>query len=122
MLKAIKISSESILEKNPFTTENVPIKFLTEEEQVNKAESHDNVADLFFILSGEMIFTCNGKLINHEKSINDQNTLIADKIEDGTEYHLKTGDWLFIPENCPHQRTTLKRSNFVVIKIPKNDK
>lgn len=119
MLKAIKISCESILEKIPFTTENVPIKFLTEEEQVNKAEIHDNVADLFFILSGEMVFTCNGKLINPEKSLNDQNTLIADKIENGTEYYLKTGDWLFVPENCPHQRTILKKSNFVVIKIPK---
>lgn len=118
MSEAIKISKEDVLKKNPFTVTGVPFKFIVEEKQINKAEVHNDVADLFFIISGETVFTCNGKLINPEKSLDDDNTLFADKIDVGTEYRLKKNDWLFIPKNCPHQRLTLKKSHFIVIKIP----
>lgn len=117
MLNAIKISGGDLLEN--INTSSVPLRFIVEQKQTNKAEIHKNVADLFFIISGEVDFICNGKLIDSKKQPNDQNTFIADKIENGTKYNLKTNDWLFIPANCPHQRTTLKESCFVVIKIPK---
>lgn len=119
MLKAIKITGEDVLKSIPLDVVGAPIKFIVEGKQINKAEIHNNVADLFFLISGEVVFTCNGKLIDPKKQPNDQNTFVANKVENGTEYCLKANDWLFIPADCPHQRATLKKSCFVVIKIPK---
>lgn len=118
MPKAIKILGKEILNNIPSNFDKLPLKIIIEQKKVNKAEIHNNVSDLFFVISGEMIFTCNGKLINSEKHPFDQNTLLADRIRGGENYHLKTNDWLFVPVNCPHQRTILKKSRFVVIKIP----
>lgn len=118
MLTAVKLSKKSLLKEISFNIIDTPLKFVVEQEKKNDAEIHNNVADLFFLISGNMIFTCNGKLVNPKKSPNDQNTLIADKIKNGKKFILKASDWLFVPANCPHQRTTLKKSHFIVIKIP----
>ena len=120
MPTAVKLSNKDLLKEVSFNVADTPLKFVFEEEKKNDAEIHDNIADLFFLISGNMFFTCNGNLINPKKSPNDKNTLIADTIEDGEKFILKNGDWLFVPANCPHQRITLKKSRFIVIKIPTN--
>ena len=57
MLNAIKISGGDLLEN--INTSSVPLRFIVEQKQTNKAEIHKNVADLFFIISGEVDFICN---------------------------------------------------------------
>lgn len=120
ILTAVKLSKKSLLKEISFNVENTPLKFVVEQEKKTDAETHNNIADLFFLISGNMIFTCNGKLVNPKKSPNDQNTLVADKIKNGKKFILKAGEWLFVPANCPHQRITLKKSRFIVVKIPIN--
>lgn len=117
---AVKLSKKNLLKEISFNIENTPLKFVVEEEKKTDAETHSSVADLFFIISGKMVFTCNGKLVNPKKSPIYQNTLVADKIKNGKKIILKAGEWLFIPANCPHQRTNLKKSRFIVVKVPTN--
>lgn len=118
MLKAIKISGNDFLKSKIFEIAGASLRLITELKQINNAEVHKNFADLFFIVSGEVDFISDGELINPKKQPDDYNTFIAEEIKNGTKVSLKRNDWFFVPVNCPHQRITLKKSCFIIIKIP----
>lgn len=101
---------------------NLPLNIIEDNEISNKAERHKNEGDLWFCLIGEVIFKCGGKMINEVNlpNTNDTNSQ-ADYIKGGQKVTLKSGDWLWIPPDEPHQHSSKGLSRLLIIKIPKKN-
>jgi len=122
MSTAIKILQKDFLQQPIPHISDTPFKIISEEKLEHDAEMHTDVTDLFYLLRGSLQFICNGKLICPTKTPDDPKTFIAKNIKGGKKFLLKPHDWLVIPAQCPHQRITLKKSLFIIIKIPTNQK
>lgn len=99
---------------------------ILEDSQVenNQAEVHQEQADLWLCLEGEVAFICSGEMNEPRfRALPDgsenQKEIYAETISGGTEVVLKAGDWLWIPAGVPHQHNTSDTARLIIIKIPK---
>lgn len=85
----------------------IPFSIIEDSEVNNLPEVHENEADLWYCLEGEVEFICGGNIVNNE-------------IKNGIRYLVKKGDWLYIPANEAHQHNCEKTARLIIIKIPEN--
>lgn len=83
----------------------IPFSIIEDSEVDNLPEIHENEADLWYCLEGEVNFICGGEIINNE-------------IVNGIKYLVKKGDWLYIPAKEAHQHNCVKTARLIIIKIP----
>ncbi len=81
-----------------------------------KAEVHEKSADVWQVLKGEALFIISGELEN--KTLHKPNEWVADSIQGGREYSVKTGDVIDIPAGVPHQIDARgRRVELLIVKI-----
>ena len=103
---------------------NLPFNILEDHQlTANDAEVHQREADLWLCLEGEVVFVCDGEMVEpwYKKLADgseDRREVKAKSIRGGTTYVLKPGDWLWIPTGVPHQHTCAGTARLVIIKIP----
>ena len=103
---------------------NLPFNILEDHQlTANDAEVHQREADLWLCLEGEVVFVCDGEMVEpwYKKLADgseDRREVKAKSIRGGTTYVLKPGDWLWIPAGVPHQHTCAGTGRLVIIKIP----
>ena len=103
---------------------NLPFNILEDHQlTANDAEVHQREADLWLCLEGEVVFVCDGEMVEpwYKKLADgseDRREVKAKFIRGGTTYVLKPGDWLWIPAGVPHQHTCAGTARLVIIKIP----
>lgn len=107
---------------NELAKGKVSTLFLKHGDKINNAEVHKKMSDFFLCLSGEILFSYEGELVNPWKENGDENELRAKKIkgEGRHEAVLKKDDMLFIPAGQPHQYNIRKgsKARLQMIKIP----
>ena len=99
-----------------------PMNILEDHEVDNAAELHKHEDDLWFCFEGEATFVCGGELMDGKAKVRKDGTIDDNewkgRIEGGTEYVLKPGDWLWIPAGEPHQHACKGTARLAIIKIP----
>lgn len=140
MKKVIHISKEQINETlnttptsgkkslEPFRTfskaNGLPIKIIeNHQSKSTEAEIHQNEADLWCCLEGEVKFICGEELIEpwyvkKPDGTNDQDEVRGKSIRDGIEYTLKAGEWLWVPAGIPHSDSCIGTARLILIKVP----
>jgi mannose-6-phosphate isomerase-like protein (cupin superfamily) len=103
----------------------MPLNIL-EDHQItdNEAEIHTEEADLWLCLEGEVEFICGGEMDapwfkKRADGSEDKTQVKAKTISNGTNVHLATGDWLWIPAGLPHQHNTGGTARLAIIKVPR---
>ena len=85
-----------------------PVLSLTKVNSVwDDAEQHAGVYDFYIFTGGSGDMIVGGKIANRQ-NLQDKDGLVPGEyrgqpIEDGQTFHVKTGDWLVIPPDAPHQ-------------------
>ena len=84
-----------------------------------RAEFHLNVADVFFVLSGEATLISGGSIVNPQGS----GEIRGDSITGGTPAVMRKGEIVYVPPATPHQVKIKSGVAFlyVVVKIPRKD-
>lgn len=120
-LSSVPARGKNLLEplKSLAVNHALPFQILEDVEVTNAAETHEHEGDLWQCLEGEVTFVCGGKLVNPEKHPKKAGEWKGSRIEGGTEYVLKSGDWLWIPAGEPHLHKTDSTARLVIVKIPK---
>ena len=89
----------------------------------NEIEVHTQMADLWYCLEGEEIFSLGGTLtdarhkLNKDGSVNEQE-IRGTAATGASEIVLKKGDWLWIPSGVPHTHAASGTARIAIIKIP----
>jgi len=88
----------------------------------NDAEVHKREGDLWCCISGEVVFTCGGDLVDPSPVRNLDGTenldeLKAKTIRRGTKIIMRPGDWLWIPPGQSHQHVCKRTGRLFIIKI-----
>lgn len=65
------------------------------------AALHEKDAELMYVLEGTGNIVTGGKLVNEKR--NNAHNLSGSSIENGHSQAVKKGDYVFVPENTPHQ-------------------
>jgi mannose-6-phosphate isomerase-like protein (cupin superfamily) len=65
------------------------------------AALHEKDAELMYVLEGQGNIVTGGKLVNENRS--NAHNLSGSSIENGHSQAVKQGDYVFVPENTPHQ-------------------
>ena len=103
---------------------NLPFNILEDHQlTANDAEVHQHEADLWLCLEGEVVFVCDGEMVEpwYKKladNSEDRREVKAKFIRGGTTYFMKPGGWLWIPGCVPQQQTCGGTARLVIIKIP----
>ena len=99
-----------------------PVNILETKNVNSDAEVHKKTNDLFYCLEGEVTFICGGEMIDvwvkEKDGIPNENELGGKDIKGGTEYILKSGDWLWILAGEPHKQICQGLARLIIIKIP----
>lgn len=69
------------------------------------AAVHETDAELFYVIQGAGVLVMGGQM-THSRRANAHN-LAGDGIEGGQPYNLSKGDVLIVPQNTPHQVTSV---------------
>lgn len=106
----------------PAGVTEMPFGILEDSAVENAPEIHRREGDLWQCLAGEVTFLVNGELIGATKRAREDGSsnpdeLVGERIEDGTTYALRPGDWLWIPPGVPHQHVASATARLVIIKI-----
>ena len=101
----------------------LPLNVLEDTDFSGEIEIHNNMADFWFCLQGEVTFTLGGEPVNPKIKMNkdgteNPNEIRAQSVAGGKETTLKTGDWLWIPPGVPHAHRAEGTTRLVIIKIP----
>jgi len=88
-------------------------------EADGEAELHDNMADIFFVQTGEATLIIGGKMTGTTRSTGPGETR-GPAITDGVRKELRAGDVVHIPGQTPHQLLVAKGKQFTyfVVKVP----
>ncbi len=65
------------------------------------AAFHEQDAELMYVLEGQGNIVTGGKLVNEKR--NNAHNLSGTSIEGGHSQAVKKGDYVFVPQNTPHQ-------------------
>ena len=69
------------------------------------AAVHETEAELFYVIQGSGVLVMGGQMTNSHRS--NPHNLAGDGIEGGQTYKLAKGDVLIVPQNTPHQITSV---------------
>jgi mannose-6-phosphate isomerase-like protein (cupin superfamily) len=72
---------------------------------VGNAAVHENEAELFYVIDGSATLVTGGKLVSEKRT--DATNLAGSAIDGGTPRNIAKGDWILVPENTPHQFSTI---------------
>ena len=72
------------------------------------ASTHENEAELFYVVEGAGTLVTGGKLVNEKRS--NPTNLAGTAIEGGTAQPLAKGDFAIVPENTPHWISEVRSS------------
>ena len=82
----------------------------------NKAEFHNFVDDIYFVVSGRAKITVGGNLVEPEKL--NENDVLGARIKGGETLKISEGDILLIPKKTPHMLDVRGGSiSYIIIKI-----
>ena len=73
---------------------------------------HQAEAELFYVIDGSGTLVTGGTLANPQQTT--PGNLSGSGINSGTPLHFAKGDWMFVPENTPHQVTAVDSGSAVV--------
>jgi mannose-6-phosphate isomerase-like protein (cupin superfamily) len=101
----------------------LPLNILEDTNFSGEIEIHNNMADLWYCLQGEVTFTLGGEPFEPKVKINkdgteNPNEIRAGRVVGGEESVLTAGDWLWIPPGVPHAHRAEGTVRLVVIKFP----
>jgi mannose-6-phosphate isomerase-like protein (cupin superfamily) len=77
------------------------------EYRTGKADAavHETDAELFYVIQGSGVLVMGGQMVNARRA--NAHNLAGDSIEGGQSYTLTKGDVLIVPQNTPHQVTSV---------------